>query len=63
MNQKYIAWLDGHSVALGSLSYVEARAREIFHSEDYQRFCGPTATLRITRGSRQLFVKSVILTK
>lgn len=59
----YVAWLDGHSVAVGTLSGVEAKARQIFHSENYQRFCGPTTTLKITRGPRQLFVKSIVLTK
>ena len=60
-NQKYIAWLNQTSVAVGSKSEVERKAREIAHSAlwlEHQR--GPT-TLRITTYGAQKFVSSVVL--
>lgn len=63
---KYVAWLGGQSVAVGTRSAVEARAREIADSEAYRAFGydknGETV-LRITNGARQLFVASYILHK
>ena len=56
----YTAWLNGQSVASGTLREVDKKAKAIFLSENWQTFEGET-TLRITRGARQLFVKSVIL--
>lgn len=57
----YIAWLDHDSVARGTLREVERKAREVFNSEDYQRYLTKPVTLRITRGARQLLAKSIIL--
>ena len=59
----YIAWLNGQPVAKGTMREVELKAREIFSSALWQEFevpKGPTV-LKITRGPRQLFAKSVIL--
>ncbi len=57
----YIAWLNGHSVARGTLSAVESKAREIAATPAFKEFGGNPVVLRITRGARQLFVKSIIL--
>lgn len=58
----YVAWLDGQSVARGTLADVERLARETFATPRYQEWRhGQPSTLRITRGPRQLFVKSIIL--
>ena len=59
---EYVAWLNGCSVAMGKLSQVESKAIEIFNSKLWQENEGDKETnLRITRGGRQLFVKSIIL--
>lgn len=59
----YIAWLNGCSVARGTLAQVEAKAREIFATPRWQEHHADKPTvLRITRGARQSFVKSVELT-
>ncbi len=58
----YVAWLNGQSVARGTLSHVDAEARKIAATPAYQEWEGPKGiTLRITRGAEQLFVKSIIL--
>lgn len=58
----YIAWLDGHSVARGTLSHCRDKARAVFNSECWRLVeTKPHATLRITRGARQSFVESIIL--
>lgn len=59
--KNYVAWLNGQSVATGTIREVQAKAEQIFQSEKWQTFEGPQATLKITRGPRQLFVKSIIL--
>ena len=59
----YVAWLGGASVARGTLTEVERKAREVFATPLYQEFAKAETTLRITRGTRQLFVKSIVLTK
>ena len=56
----YIAWLNGASVARGTLAHVERVAREIAATPRWLEY-NPTTTLRITRGARQLFVKSIVL--
>lgn len=58
--QDYIAWLNGQSVAMGTLREVEEKARVIADSEDWRRWEKKT-TLKITRGARQYFVKSIEL--
>ena len=62
-SKNFIAWLNGVSVACGTLRDVEARAREIFSSVLWQTHEGSKGqtVLRITRGSRQSFVKSILL--
>ena len=64
MNE-YIAWLNGNSVARGTLTQVEAKAREVFATPHFQEWGlkNGAAVLRITRGARQMFVKSIILGK
>ena len=62
----YVAWLGkgndhGQSVAVGTLSDVERRARELYASPNWQVFSKHLNTLRITRGKRQLFVKVIEL--
>ncbi len=57
----YVAWLNGTSVASGTLAEVERKAKEIFKSALWQENEGTTATLRITRTAKQLFVTSKIL--
>ena len=57
----YVAWLNGQSVATGTVREVQAVAERIFRSDNWQTFEGSQATLKITRGARQLFVKSIIL--
>lgn len=57
---KYIAWLNGTSVATGSISEVEAKAREIAASDQWQQHNSAT-TLKITTYGKQQFVKSVVL--
>ena len=52
----YIAWLNGASVARGTLAQVRAKAIEIFKSEGHKE-----TILRITRGSGQYFVSSEVL--
>ena len=57
----YIAWLNGVSVAgPGRLADVERKAREVSASENWRRFETRTV-MKITRGSRQSFVKSEVL--
>ena len=56
----YIAWLNGTSVARGTLADVEAKAREIAATPRWRAWHA-TTTLRITRGARQLLVKSIII--
>jgi len=53
----YIAWLNGTSVAVGTLTQVENKAREIAATERWKEYNLKT-TIRITRGARQVFVKS-----
>lgn len=59
----YTAWLNGQSVARGTISQVETRAKAIAETENFREFgfIDGRATLKITRGARQLFVKSIIL--
>ena len=57
----YVAWLNGQSVARGSLATVEAKAREIAATPRYLEWTPGTIILKITRGARQLFVKSIVL--
>jgi hypothetical protein len=56
----YVAWLNGQSVAVGTLSHVESKAREIA-STPLMIANEKEAVMRITRGARQMFVKSVVL--
>lgn len=56
----YMAWLNGASVAVGTMREVEAKAREIAATPLWREW-NPTTTLRITSGARQLFCKSIIL--
>jgi len=56
----YTAWLNGHSVATGTLSQVERKAQEVA-STPLWIMNEKEAILRITRGHKQLFVKSVVL--
>lgn len=59
----YEAWLNGYSVARGTLANVELVARKVYATPNWQEFeasKGPT-TLKITRGARQLFVKAIVL--
>lgn len=59
---KYIAWLDGFSVAVGTLAEVERKAREHHATENYQHWQdGRDSTLRITTYGAQKFVKQIIL--
>ena len=58
----YIAWLNGTSVQRGTLAQVERVAREIAATPRWKEYHeGQPTTLRITRGARQMFVKSIIL--
>lgn len=61
---QYVAWLNGHSMALGdSIEDVERRAIAIYQSEDWQRWSTHKPTvLRITKGSRQTLVSERELT-
>ena len=61
----YIAWLNGSSVARGTLSAVEAKAREVYATPAFQEYGlkNGAALLRITRGAKQYFVKSILLGK
>ena len=61
--QDYTAFLNGTSVAHGTLKHCRDYAREVFASPRWQEWCGPKATLRIVRGARQYLVESVILQK
>ncbi len=56
----YVAWLNGTSVARGTLKEVDAKARRIADSSLWKEFHVST-TLKVTRGTRQLFVSSVRL--
>ena len=61
---KYIAWLNGTSVAVGSQSEVEQKARDIFASKLWQdTHQGKETTLKITTYGKQLFTKSIVLSK
>jgi hypothetical protein len=60
-HRRYIAWLNGQSVAIGGQAEVEKKAKDIFHSALYQEHRRKPATLKITTDGRQLFVKSIIL--
>jgi hypothetical protein len=56
----YVAWLEipgrgRTSVAVGTRKAVEKKARETFATANWQEWEGPEATLRITKGARQLF--------
>lgn len=58
----YVAWIDATPVAYGPRRTVEAAAREIVASDQWQYMePGPTS-IRITRGPRQLFVAAFIIT-
>ena len=62
-DRKYIAWLNGASIAVGGLAEVEAKARAWAKSPEWNAFPpkdGRTV-LKITTYGRQLFVKSIIL--
>lgn len=60
--RNFVAWLNGCSVAVGSLKDVERRARDVHASALWQEHEAPKGTtLRITSGARQAFVKSVVL--
>jgi len=55
----YIAWLNGCSVASGSLAHCKAEAAKVVRSARWQsRHPGP-ATVRITQGARQLFAAAL----
>lgn len=63
--EQYIAWLNGFSVARGTLLEVEQKAMEIIASPSYQEFGfrnGKTE-LKITKGSRQIYLKSTMIQK
>lgn len=60
-NTKYVAWLDGQSVAVGGLKEVKKKAIEIFQSPLWQETAGNTANLKITTYGKQQFVTSLIL--
>lgn len=56
-DRKYIAWLNGCSVAIGpTVAHVESAALELFRSERWQlTHAGKPTTLRITTyGSQRL---------
>lgn len=63
----YIAWLgyegeSGMSVKRGTLAQVENEARRIAATKNWQEWAnGRKTVLRVTRGARQMFVKSIIL--
>jgi hypothetical protein len=61
--RKYIAWLDGYSVAVGSLAEVRAKAREIWASELFQKYAKDCTVLKVTTYGRQSFVESITLRK
>lgn len=58
----YVAWLNGHSVGIGTRAAVERKAAEVFASEPWQRWemNNPT-TLRVTYGERQRVVYERVL--
>lgn len=56
----YTAWLNGNSVARGSLADVERKAREIANSPLWLEWNQHTV-MKITRGPKQLFVKAINL--
>jgi len=56
----YIAWLNGQSVAMGALEDAERKARAIAATPLWRQWNAKT-TLRITRGTRQTLVKSIVL--
>ena len=58
---RYIAWLNGASVARGPLDQVRRAAIAIFNTERWQETVtthGKPTVLRITRGARQIEVSS-----
>ena len=62
-NQRYIAWLDGQSVAVGTQKHVKEQAIKAFQESKWRNMGEwPQATLKITTAcDRQLFVSSVVL--
>ena len=61
----YVAWINGSSIARGTLAEVERKARAHIASPEWQAYGlkdGGTF-MRITRGPRQSFVKSVRITQ
>jgi hypothetical protein len=63
MKNDYVAWLDGTSVARGSLADVRAKAKAIFESDRWQEHGARDgrSVLKITRGARQYFVEAQTL--
>lgn len=60
----YIAWLNGQSVARGTLPYVTTIARRIHATELWRESEGHKGTiLRITRGPAQVPVRTIILSE
>lgn len=62
-NRRYIAWLDGQSVAVGRQKDVKAQAVKAFRESTWGKMGEwPRATLKITTACpRQMFVESVDL--
>ena len=59
---KYIAWLNGCSVATGTIPECEAHARRIFDTTTWQdTHIGKPTTLRITTYGRQTLVSETRL--
>ena len=59
---KYIAWLNGTSVAVGTLTHVRTKAIEIFQSPNWQAFEAHKGTiLRVSTYGAQKFVSSEVL--
>lgn len=56
MSAQHIAWINGASVAIGSLEDVERKALETIATPRWQEF-NPQTILRITFGTAQHTVK------
>lgn len=63
METKFIAWVNGNSVAVGKRNEVEAKAREFVRTSRYYGEMRPEmpVTLKITTYGRQQFVKAIVL--
>jgi hypothetical protein len=65
----YIAWIkyegeigQGHSIARGTLKGVEQKAMEAVNGKDWKFWSdGRKSNILITRGAKQLFVKSILV--